>query len=101
METFLPRVVGQPSKRSIFPPLSFRLNGTHSEQLPKLSDCKASVLHDIAHRERIDRVMPWYGNEPDAVGHYNMPSPANSPESRFFERPDARRWLMAGRCGIA
>lgn len=63
--------------------LSFGLNGTHSEQLPKLSDCKASVLHDIAHREGIDRVMSWYGNGPEAVGRYNMPSLANNPESRL------------------
>ena len=62
--------------------------GTHSEQFPKLLKRKAGVLHDSAHHERIYRVVSRHGNEPKAVGHYDMSSLSNNPESPLFKYPD-------------
>ena len=49
--------------------------------------CKAGILDDATHRERVHGVVPWDGQDSPAVGHDDVLALPGNVESSLFERP--------------
>jgi hypothetical protein len=60
------------------------------QQSSELLDCKTSISDNPTHREGVDRIAPWDGQEARSIGHHDMFSTfTDNAESRFFERSNS------------
>jgi hypothetical protein len=70
-----------------------------SEELAKLLVRQAGVPHDVAHGDRVDRVVPRDGDDPGAVGRYNVLALPGHPEAGFLQGPHGVKVVDSGQPG--
>lgn len=64
------------------------MGGVRSKQPSKLVGREAGGSHDHGHCIRIDRIVPWDGQNAAAIGHHNVFPLAYNSEARPLERPN-------------
>lgn len=62
-----------------------------SKKFPELPRCQSRVLGYAAHRERVNGVVPWDGQDSLAIGHDDMLALPRDIESGLLESLDGSK----------
>src|SRR5271166_4386178 len=71
------------------------------QQLAEFVVCQSGIPDDVAHRDRIDRIMTWDSHGSRTVGHHDVLALAFHPEARLLQRTDRILVVHARQLGHA
>jgi hypothetical protein len=67
-----------------------------SEEFAELLGGQASIAHNTAHRERVDRIVARDGEDAFTIGHHHVLAFPNDAEARLLERTNGVEMVDSG-----